>query len=203
MTCELHLGPEDELCSRCHVPLCHRCRPHVFAEKPSQPLAALANDFWVGFASNVIHRHTTTYLELVCTSPCVLSSVCCVLKAEKSSSVFHEQAHMQRHRTRARGNITLFPLPLDEVAKELRRLDSAGPVHLPRTGTDLQPFIKVILKSNGPLPASLIVQAVVRRQVVLELIDKRRRCGHPSYTALNDSSAMQQVHRKAQNLPVN
>ena len=117
VTCEHHLGQEDELCARCHVQLCHRYRPHVFAEDPSQSPAALANDFLVGFASFVIHRQGYLLgagLRVAMCSELSLVST----RGRNGSGVFNEQAHVQRHRTGARGNITLFPLPLDEVAKE-------------------------------------------------------------------------------------
>ena len=82
--------------------------------------------------------------------------------------MFMEPAFQQVHRTAARGNITMWPMPLTDILEELKRLDEAG-VDLPRSGEDLCKVVRILLKSSGPLPASLIAHATVRRAVVVEL----------------------------------
>ena len=150
-------------------------------QNPTRPVASLANDMWVGFASELIYEEKVTYLELVCASPCVLSLVCFVLEGQRGGGVVHEEAHMQRHRTAARGNITLFPLPLEDVVRELKKLDSGQRSSLPRVGADLTPFVKVLLKASGDLPGSIITQATVRRHIVVALIEECCIRGHPAY----------------------
>ena len=93
----------------------------------------------------------------------------------------HEPAHMQRHRTAARGNATLFPLPLEDIVQELDKIDSGRIAALPRLGEDLAPFVKVLLKSAGDLPKSIITQATVRRRVAVALSQECHRRGHPAY----------------------
>ena len=65
-----------------------------------------------------------TYLELLVASPCCLSLICFVLQAardegsreEKSkkrrTNLWDQPVHLQDDRTAARGNITMFPMPL-------------------------------------------------------------------------------------------
>ena len=106
-------------------------------------------------------------MELVCASPCVLNLICFVLEGQRGGGVFHEEAHMQRHRTAARGNVTLFPLPLEDIAQELQKLGNEETVVLPRLGADMEPFVKVLLKAAGDLPKSIITQASVRRRDVV------------------------------------
>ena len=62
-------------------------------------------------------------------SPCVLSLVCFVLEAERGGGVFHEQAHMQRHRTGAeeilhffRCRLTRWPGSCDNEQPKARRI---------------------------------------------------------------------------------
>jgi len=98
--------------------------------------------------------------------------------------MFMEPAFHQVYRTAARGNITMWPMPLTDILEELKRLDEGG-VDLPRSGEDLCKIVRILLKSSGPLPASLIAQATVRRAVVVELIEDGKRRGHPSYQHVN------------------
>ena len=97
-----------------------------------------------------------------------------------------EPAFQQEYRTAAGGNITMWPMPLTDILEEMRRLDEVG-VDLPRSGEDIAKVVRILLKSAGPLPASLIVQATVRRAVVVELIEDGKRRGHPSYAHVDMS----------------
>ena len=86
----------------------------------------------------------------------------------------------------------MWPMPLSDILQELKRLDEVG-VDLPRSGEDIAQVVRILLKSAGPLPASLIVHATARRAVVVELIADAKRRGHPSYASLD----MAEVRRRA------
>ena len=79
------------------------------------------------------------------------------------------------------GNVTLFPLLFEDIVQELDKIDSGRTAALPRLGEDLAPFVKVLLKSAGDLPKSIVTQATVRRRVVVALIEECHRRGHPAY----------------------
>ena len=84
--------------------------------------------------------------------------------------MFEELAYSQHIRTVVHGSATLFEIPLDDILHELQELDRRDSARLPRVGYELQHFAKVILKSRGELPASLIAHARCRRSLVLSLI---------------------------------
>ena len=192
------------LCSNCQVPICSICADALFGEPPQQPCIALTNDMWTGFSSEFIYSKEVTYLELLYASPCCLGLICFILQDSRAGStredrskrfkksMFMEPAFHQDYRTAARGNITMWPIPLSDILKEMRRLDEAV-VDLPRSVEEVAKVVRVMLKSAGPLPASLIVQATARRAVVVELIEDAQRRGHPSYLHLD----MSEVQRKA------
>ena len=178
---------------------------------------ALANDFWTGYASSLIYKRKVTYLELLCASPCILGLVCFILEADyrrdsnqsekhakeprrakyNKRDMFQEAAYDQHYRTAVRGNATLFELPLDDVYSEIERLDQRDSALLPRLGSDLVGLVKVIVKSRGELPASLIAHATCRRSVVLELLEEGHNRGHKDFARLN----MRRARRRAQALP--
>ena len=81
--------------------------------------------------------------------------------------------------------------------QELDKIDSGRIAALPRLGEDLAPFVKVLLKSAGDLPKSIITQATMRRRVVVALIQECHRCGHPAYRHID----MHAMRRRAQQLP--
>ena len=196
--CVKHDGHQETLCPSCEVPICHRCASSIFGRPCKQPSTCLANDFWVGFASDTIHKSRATYLELLCASPCVMSLICFVLEGQRGGGTLHERAHMQRHRVGIRGNVTLFPLPLEDIVAELSKVAAHGSGQLPRTGAELKDCVRILLKSHGPMPASVITQATVRRHVVLKLIEECCQRRHPAYAGLDLAA----VRLRAQELPV-
>jgi len=159
---------------------------------PEQPVRALANDNWVGFASEVVYKYNATYLEILMASPSILSVVCFVLEVQRPKendnipyqrNVFGERAHMQRYRTGARGNVTLFPLPLEDIYRHLKHL-AKRTKSLPLEAKELSNVVRVIIKSATMAAAKEIVAATVRRHVVQELVFDLKRRGHPAYVAL-------------------
>ena len=79
----------------------------------------------------------------------------------------------------ARGNATSFPLPWHDLLQQLQTNDDdASAQHrvvLPRTGEDLANSVSVLLKTADAKAsdkdlARLVHQAIVRRDVVVQLI---------------------------------
>ena len=107
---------------------------------------------------------------------------------------------MNRHRMGARGNATSFPLPWQDLLEQLK----GGEADLPHTGRALSSFVSVLLKTSdeGDTKESLskfIHQALVRRDVVVRLIEDAKNRGHRAYQHLD----MEQVREKARELPSN
>ena len=81
--------------------------------------------------------------------------------------------------------------------REIEKLNQRDSANLPRLGSDLVGLVKVIVKSRGELPASLIAHATCRRSVVLELLEEGHNRGHKDFARLN----MRRARRRAQALP--
>ncbi len=206
IACKSHRRGRREICSRCEIPLCFECSEALFDDAGGrQPCTALTNDMFIGFGSTYIYEKQVTYLEILAASPCCLSLICMVLQAARDEeedkdrskrvhrNVFGKAAFMQRHRTAARGNVTMFLLPLADTLCELRRMETDASIILPRSAEEIKNVVRVILKSHGELPASLITAATVRREVVVHLIEEEHARGHPLYCNLD----LVEVRRKA------
>ena len=140
-----------------------------------------------------------TVLELICASPCITSMICFTLEAKyRAERPFDSKVHMSRHRMGARGNATTFPIPWQDIMTSLDDRPS-----LPRTGEELADVVSVILKtSDEDSPegmARFIHQALVRRHVVIRLIEGAKRRGHIGYAHVD----LEAVRRKAEQLPEN
>ena len=193
------------------------CAAALFHEDgPQLPNIALANDLWFGFGSAYVYEVKATYVEILAASPCCISLICFVLQAEREGehadgkeqkyskpvyrNVFGEKAFMQRQRTAARGNATMFLMPLGDILAELKRMEAEDNVMLPRNVAEIKNVVKIILKSSGALPASLITTATIRREVVVALIEEEHKRGHPLYKMVD----MVRVRAKANaDLPEN
>ena len=170
------------LCEDCEIPLCTECR--TFLSKGKLPPLCLANDMWTGYAPARLFEKRVTMMELICASPCITALTCLSMDARYENNLKQEhreaapltsRAQMARHRFGARGNALTFPLPLENLLEILKaheqELDADCPsVPLPRTGSELVPIARVLLKTNkeGHTASSdlkgLIHQAVVRRE---------------------------------------
>lgn len=123
----------------------------------------------------------------------------------RSNRSFDEQAHANQYRMAARGNATSFPLPWHDLLQQLHTGDEEASQHrivLPRTGEDLANVVSVLLKTADSKDsdkdlARLVHQAVVRRDVVVQLIASMKKRGHRGYRHV----CMDDVERRAQALP--
>jgi hypothetical protein len=93
----------------------------------------------------------------------------------------------------ARGNVTSFALPWQDIMAELGRLERTDKAEetsdLPHTGEQLSSMVQVLLKvsdatTKDNLP-KFIHQARVRRRVVLHQLRKMKDRGHRAYVKLD------------------
>jgi hypothetical protein len=110
----------EDFCAECCVPICCSCKKALRSSPPVMPVRALANNLWTGFAAPMLAAEKVTYLECMLASPCMLCLMCFSLETQYGN-VYLEKAQQQTFRVGARGNITLFPLPLEEIMAELRK----------------------------------------------------------------------------------
>ncbi|CAE7407650.1 anks1b [Symbiodinium sp. CCMP2592] len=212
-----HANPQHPsqhtLCEHCEVPLCRDCAQHL--DNGQLPPLSLCNDMWTGYSPARLHAEKVTVMEMICASPCVTTLVCMSMEARHRSegTTLDEKAQNARHRLGARGNALTFPLPWEDLLRnleahhaEVAEQDQAGaaaPPSLPRTGKALAEVARVLLKTNKTGKTSeteiktLLHQATVRRDVVVNLIHDMQRLGHPAFQHLR----MADVREAASQLP--
>ena len=120
-----------------------------------------------------------------------------------------DQKHnANKHRMAARGNATSFPLPWEDLLRQLQDCEEMAKlgkqVSLPRTGTHLADVVSVLLKTAAGDDtekdvAKLIHQCILRRHIVVELIRTMKKRGHRAYKHVH----MDQVMENANSLPEN
>ena len=93
---------------------------------------------WTGFLAQMRYDEKVTVVEMICASACIVSLICFSMEVEHGS-LLQGKAHMARHRVGARGNTTVFPLPLQELFSELSECNDAEKDRRPRLcqGLDL------------------------------------------------------------------
>ena len=207
--------PEDRRCTRCHsedatrvcraceFPLCNDCARHLDTDEPRMPPAALTNDMMIFYAPRDIYQDKVTCMELLCASACITTMIFFTLEAKyRKENPFDQEVHMARHRMGARGNVTTFLLPWQDLLKKLEAATESVP-DLPRTGDDLGDLVSVVLKTNEESSpdnmARFVHQANVRRRVVIKLIHDAKARGQRGYRKLD----MATVERKVERLPEN
>ena len=102
----------------------------------------------------------------------------------------------------ARGNATSFPLPWEAFLQELARNEvSKSPPDVPWVGEELAERVSVLLKTRDEddpkACAQHVHQAMVRRAVVVQLIEGAVARGHRAYASV----PQERVREKAMRLP--
>ena len=70
----------EECCEACEMPCCQECAHHMFAEDPTIPPAALANDMMIYHAPTELYTEKITVMEMLCASVCNTSMLCFTLE---------------------------------------------------------------------------------------------------------------------------
>ncbi len=136
----------------------------------------------IGYAPKEIYEHRATVLEMICASTCLTSMLCFSLeKKYRGKRLYDAEALNQEHRIAARGNVTSFPLPWIDILQQLQSQtdmsNGENQVELPRSGEEISNFVSVLLKTadaedDKEALGKFVHQAIVRRHVVIDLIEK-------------------------------
>ena len=198
--------------SCCQLPQCHECTNNLTDKfgHAALPPAALANDMMTYYAPKILYEKRVTVMEMICASVCLTSMICFSLeKKYHGKRAFDMDVHMNNHRMGARGNVTSFPLPWQDVLQQLKETsvehnNVVGP-DLPRSPEELSNFVSVLLKTSDDEDsieslARFVHQALDRRDVVTELITEMKASGHPAYQHVD----LEKMREKAvRTLPAN
>ena len=98
---------------------------------------------WTGYGPLELYEEKMTVLEMICASPCFVAMICFSLEV-KYGNMYNTEAHMNRHRVGARGNVTCFPLPWESLLEQLREVDKEMP-SLPRSPEEIASIVRIIL----------------------------------------------------------
>ena len=156
------------------------------------PPATLANDMMIDDARTEFYTENIPAMEMLCASVCITSMLCFTLdKMYRGHRAMDEFVHGSEHRMAARGNATSFPLPWQDLLKQLtegaKMEDLGRSASLPRTGQELAHVVSILLKTSNAHDdsdvnmARFFHQAMVRRSVVVKLIETMKRKGHRAY----------------------
>ena len=150
----------------------------------------------------MIYDDDVTYMELLCSSVCHPTMINFQVNCYGYNSK-NDHVHMQKHRLGARGNMTAFQVPWENVFEEMHRLRETSDIQLPRTGTDLLQLVQVALNVHGESPpedvkTAMLRGATVRRDVVLKLITHMHKIGHRDYANIDIDQVKEPVKRKNQ-----
>ena len=211
---------QHTLCEECELPICTHCLEHLRQGK--LPPLSLCNDMWTGYAPKRLHEEKITIMEMICASPCVTTLICMSMEARFRSegTTLDEQAQLPRHRLGARGNALTFPLPWEDLLRQLQANkaetaaaaaaveeaaaagdDRPPKAQFPRSGEALGDVVRMLLKTNKAGKTSeadintLLHQATVRREVVIQLILDMKRLGHPAYQGLSAEAVREAATR--------
>eukprot|EP00435_Cladocopium_sp_Y103_P047972 s3508_g14.t1 len=200
--------PANRLCAHCCVPVCITCCDALYCHG-QKPAEALTNDMLLGHPPRELYALQCTVLEVLSASPCLTALTCFSIEWRYlSDRSLAQDAFMNRHRLCARGNATTFPLQWEDLLSELEKLHHTKDTHaacqLPHVGAALRDKIAVLIKvgkkqEGATVPQRIIHQAVIRRQVVIGLIQAMVSRGHPAYNGVD----MAAVTVRAEQLPEN
>ena len=145
------------------------------------PPAALANYMMIYDAPTGLYTKNATVMDMLCANVCVTSMICLSLEQSyRGHRAVDGYVHGDEHRMAARGNATSFPLPWQDLLKQLS--DGAAMEELrrsvssPRTGQGLTHVVSMLLKASAQDDsdvdmARFIRQAMVQRSYVVKLLE--------------------------------
>ena len=159
------------------------------------PSASLCNDMMIYYAPSILYKENVSVMEMICASVCITSMISFTLeKKYRGCRSMDQTFNANRHRMAARGNATSFPLPWEDLLRQLQDGEEMAKlgkqVSLPRTGKELVNIVSVLLKTASGDDTDkditkLIHQCVVRRDIVVQLIETMHERGHRAYKHVN------------------
>ena len=166
---------------------------------------SLSNDLWSGYLPSMIYDDGVTYMELLWASVCHPTMINFQVNCYGYNTK-HTEVHMHEHRLGARGNMTAFQVPWENVFEEMYRLRETAQIQLPRigSGSDMLQLVQIALNIHGDSPPeevkmAMLKGATVRRDVVLKLIDHMKEIWHRDYQKYQMDEVEQRVKLLHQN----
>jgi len=111
------------LCQACTFPLCREC--HIVSKRTQAASvgipAALANDNFIGFPSDVIYKYKARWIECVAASPVFTSLITYYVEGDRGH-LLDERQHHPRQAYAVRGNVYSFHMPWEAIMEKLGKV---------------------------------------------------------------------------------
>ena len=112
--------PAHELCGYCRVPICTTCQAHAWSAKHKHSIPmVLANDNFIGYATDIITRYGVRWLEAAVVMPCWTNMLVYYVEGDHGHLMGEQLGHAT-FRTVVRGNCISFQMPWEDILESLK-----------------------------------------------------------------------------------
>ena len=197
--CDDGCAEEKRLCRKCRIPICSRCR--VAMHSNQIPAMALMNENWQGYAMDFIYDVGLTWMEKTIASPywTGMTIFCIELKRSEKSArrkdCMTQEMFAHTGRVAFKGQVFSAALDQDAILHQLLQMEKEEPLELPVSGAALAARCRLMITSGLTDLNRLLRQAAIRRDVVLQYIQKKKDSGHTDFRRVNMESVRRQVAR--------
>lgn len=169
------------MCDHCKIPVCRTCRQQLRrANGKSTVPMSLANDNWYGYVQDIIARHNVRWIECACASICWTTQIIYHLE-EPFGHLMANEMRGPEARVAARGSITSFPMPAEEIMRLLQKaIDNSAMVPMPHDGGVLSILVRLHLSGKVDVKKYL-KELEIRADVVVKLFQELISRGFPGY----------------------
>ena len=131
------------ICSKCAIPLCCKC--HLSLDNKKHIPMALANNNYIGYASETLVRYKVRFIEVAIVCP-VWTSLICFYLEEDRGHLMKEGMHAARHRNGVRGNNFPFLMPWKDIVDSLHRVEQTKDFLAPHPPEVLARVVRLHMK---------------------------------------------------------
>ena len=194
-------GCRDErtLCRICQILVCRDCQLAMMSEEILP--RSLMNDNWLGYVDSWIYASDVTWMEKACASPfwAGLMLLCIDQQSRgRRKHLMHEKLYKHEGRIAWKGQLFSAPMDWSSMLQQMEDMDKKETqISLPIAGAVLAARVRIVITSGLMNVSSLLKQATVRRNVVVQLIRMFRDAGHPDYQNVDMRGVAERAKRLA------
>ena len=195
--CDTCQGRDGQLCEDCQIPLCRKCWDGMRHYQDPRVPEALTNDNWYGYPWNFLYEEKVRWIEAAAASPVWTSIVIFYIEGDRGH-LMEEELHRGEVRAAARGNISSFSMPWEEIYGNLQSANAADLLDkLPHPPEALSRMVKFTVKGMKHSEiVDWVAGAKIRPWVVLKLLEHLLDIGHPMCRGRDKATLCQEFKEK-------